>query len=294
MEEVKENFDVNWLSERYPFDVEARNKELEKKMIAHLAQKIDLTLVDVGAGTGSNCLYFIEQLPQRQIWYLVEQNSDLKKATIRRLRDYANYHKYNFQLKKDTIKITAAKRDITVTILNNSLLNLASLVDLKKVDLVLGNAVFDLFSTEQIKQLVNLITNSELAFYHTLSYEGMVFEPADPFDDIFIGTYNEHMERPQSFGNALGKNAHKYMVELFEAMGSSVQTAESTWRIEPEDIKMHYYLLNFMENALTEMNLAPTMNQNFSKWIQRKKDLIITGQQRLEVAHQDIFVLAGA
>ena len=289
-EEEKENFDIDWLSERYPFDIEARDKALESKVIAHLAKKSSITLVDVGAGTGSNCLYFVEQFPQTQKWYLVEQNEELKKATIKRLRDYANYHKYNFERKKDTIKINSTKRNITITILNDSLLNLADLVDLKKVDLVLANAVFDLFSAAQIDQLVSLITQNKLAFYHTLSYEGMLFNPADPFDDVFVTAYNEHMERPQDFGKALGRHASQYMVKLFEATEGTVQSATSLWKIQPMDIKMHYYLLSFMENALAEMDLAPAMQENFKKWIKRKKDLIITGQQHLEIAHMDIFV----
>ena len=45
-----------------------------------------------------------------------------------------------------------------------------------------------------------------------------------------------------------------------------------------------------MENALGEMDLAPAMQQNFEKWVQRKKDLIMLGRQRLEVIHSDVFV----
>ncbi len=289
-EEEKENFDIDWLNERYPFDVEARDKELENKVLAHLDRKESISLVDVGAGTGSNCLYFIQKLSQNQNWYLIEQNAELKKATIRRLKDYASYHKYNFEQKKNTIKISSPKRAIRVTIINDSLLNLAEVVDLKKVDLVLANAVFDLFSAGQLKEVTTIITQNKVAFYHTLSYEGMTFEPADPFDDFFVRAYNEHMERQQDFGKALGKNASAYMVELFEATKHKLQTATSTWKIEPTDIKMHYYLLNFMENALSEMELAPAMQANFEKWTQRKKDLIIMGQQRLLIAHMDIFV----
>jgi len=120
--------------------------------------------------------------------------------------------------------------------------------------------------------------------------KGVTFHPAAPFDDVFVGAYNEHMERPQDFGKALGRKASQYMVELFTAQESAIQSATSTWNIAPIDIKMHYYLLNFMENALGEMDLAPAMQSNFEKWIRRKKDLIITGQQRLEIAHLDIFV----
>ena len=289
-EEEKDNFDIDWLSERYPFDAEARNKELEAKVLEYLGGKSEITLVDVGAGTGSNCLYFIEQLSQNQKWYLVEQDAELKKAIVKRLKDYASYHKYNFERKKDRVTISSTGRKIMVTIINDSLLNLADLVDLKKVDLVLANAVFDLFTADQIKVVVDLVTRHQLAFYPTLNYEGMTFEPVDPFDDVFIDTYNAHMERPQAFGNALGKKASPYMVQLFQEKKQNIQTANSIWQIEPIDIKMHYYLLNFMENALGEMDLAPAMQSNFEKWIQRKKELIITGRQRLEVQHLDIFV----
>lgn len=289
-EEEKDNFNIDWLSERYPFDAEARNKELEANVLAYLGEQSEITLVDVGAGTGSNCLYFIEQLPQNQKWYLVEQDAELKKATVRRLKDYASYHKYNFERKKDTVTISSTSRKITVTVINDSLLNLADLVNLKKVDLVLANAVFDLFTANQIEAVVDLVTQHQLAFYPTLNYEGMTFEPADPFDEVFINTYNAHMERSQAFGNALGKKASAYMVQLFQEKKRDIQTANSVWQIEPIDIKMHYYLLNFMENALGEMELAPAMQSNFEKWIQRKKELIIMGQQRLEVHHLDIFV----
>ena len=98
------------------------------------------------------------------------------------------------------------------------------------------------------------------------------------------------MERPQSFGQALGTKASAYMVEAFEKEGLKVTTASSVWQVGADDIKMHYYLLNFMENALDEMDLVEAKQANFKKWLTRKKELIITRQQRLDVEHLDIFV----
>ena len=292
-EEVEDdNFDIDWLNERYPFDAEARAKGLETKVLNSLEDKEKVTLVDVGAGTGSNCLYFVEQIPQNQKWYLVEQNADLRNATIKRFRGYANYHKYSFERKKDKLSIGSKHKKIEVHLLNDSLLKLDTLVNLKKVDLVLANAVFDLFSAAQISQFVDLITTNKLSFFTTLTYQGMVFSPDDPFDDLFVNTYHAHMERIQAFGKALGKNANEYMVDAFNKNGLKVATAPSTWQVGRDDIKMHYYLLNFMENALEEMNMKEEMQANFQKWLQRKKDLIITRQQRLEVEHLDIFVKA--
>jgi len=290
MEEVvEENFDIDWLNERYPFDAEARNKKLEAKVKEHFSTKAELVFVDVGSGTGSNCLYFIDHFSQSQKWYLVEQNESLKKATIRRFKDYAAYHKYNFEHKKNRIKISSLKKTIVVELVNDSLLNLAQLVDLKKIDLVLANAVFDLFTPKQLTLFTELLVDHQLPFYTTLSYETMKFLPEDPFDDVFIDAYNAHMERPQKAGKALGRKAIQFMIDLFEKRGVSVDITPSNWKIEVDDIKMHYYLLNFMENALGEMDLDASMMANFERWIQRKKDLIITRRQRLEIGHLDIF-----
>ncbi len=290
MEEVEEdNFDIDWLNERYPFDAEARNKALELKVKDHFSDKAELTFVDVGSGTGSNCLYFIDHFPQSQKWYLVEQNESFKKATIRRFKDYAAYHKYTFERKKNRLKISSVKKTVVVELINDSLLNLPQLLDLKKVDLVLANAVFDLFTAKQLTAFTELLIEHRLPFYTTLSYETMNFLPEDPFDDVFIDAYNAHMERPQKTGKALGKKAIRFMVDLFEKHKIRIETAPSTWRIESDDIKMHYYLLNFMENALGEMDLDASMMANFGRWTQRKKDLIITRRQRLEIGHLDIF-----
>lgn len=290
MTEEEENFDRDWLNERYPFDAEARNKALESKVLEHFAAKPSLTMVDVGAGTGSNCLYFFEKFPQDQKWTLVELDKELRNATIKRIRDYANYHKYGFEQRKGKLNIQTPTKKIEVSIVNDSLLNLADLVDLKKVDLVLANAVFDLFSADQMSQFTQILQTHKTPFYTTLNYEGMVFLPEDPFDEVFIDQYDAHMERTQDFGKALGKNISQHIVQTFEKEKRKVEALTSVWKIEEDDIKMHYYLLNFMENALEEMDLDPSMQANFKKWTKRKKDLIITRQQRLEVNHFDVFV----
>lgn len=287
MEEI-ENFDRDWLNERYPFDVAARDKSLETKVLSDLRTNENLVLVDVGAGTGSNTLYFVEKLPQSQHWWLVEQNEALRDATFRRLKDFAAYHKYEFTKKKHTVTIKTPTKVIKVTVLTDSLFNLAQLVPLKKVDLVMANAVFDLFTKVQLEKWVALLQQHQLPFYTTLTYQSMAFQPEDTFDSTFIDLYNQHMERPQESGRAMGKNAANHLVALLQK-NREVATAESTWHVESEDIKMHYYLLNFMENALDEMNLSTSVANNFERWVQRKKDLIIMRQQRLLIRHLDVY-----
>lgn len=285
----EENFDIHWLNERYPFDAEARNKALEGKVLSFLKDIETLYLVDAGAGTGSNCLYFLEKLPQNQYWYLIEQNASLQNATIRRFSDFANYHNYKFLRKKDELFISKPRKEITIKIINDSVFRLPAFIDLPKIHLITANALFDLFTITQIDNFAQILFEHKIPIYTTLSYESMQFSPQDPFDSIFIEQYNNHMERTQPFGKALGKRAGIYFANIFSQNNWTASTQSSTWNIKPDDIKMHYYLLNFMENALEELPLEANVQENFQKWVMRKKNLIIARQQSLTIKHLDLF-----
>ena len=51
------NFDIDWLAERYPFDVEARNKTIEQTAIDYLKTDQPVVIVDIGAGTGLSLIH---------------------------------------------------------------------------------------------------------------------------------------------------------------------------------------------------------------------------------------------
>jgi len=288
----EDNFNADWLNERYPYDSEARNKTIESTALNYLKAKTSLNLVDVGAGTGSNALYLMDKLKQDQSWTFIEMDTTLNPILIRRLKDFALYHKYEWEEQADKYKITTPAKTLSFQILNDSLLNIASLVDLSSVDLVLGNAIFDLLPATQIEAFLSPILKEKGACLFTMNYQEMEFRPTDPFDDNYISLYNKHMERPQAFGRAMGKQAGKKLVQLFKEADWSSQEADSYWQLMEDDIKMHYYLLNFMENALQELDFEVQLKEQFPKWLQRKKELIITRRQQLSIGHLDIFATA--
>ncbi len=287
--EEEEIFEISWLEERYPFDVEARSKELEAMALKPLEKKSVLTLVDIGAGTGSNCLYFIKQLAQNQKWLLIEEKENFKAKIIRRLKDYASFHKYDFEQKKKKISIRSLAKTVQVEIINDSFASPASFANLSKADLILANAAFENRPAAQFHQFAQLILKNKIPCLFTLNYKGVSFEPEDPFDAIFIDLYHTYLERKQHFGNAMGKNSETTILSFFEQKNWLTHSKSSNWKIEQADIKMHYYLLSFIENAIETMGLDLTMQANFQKWLQRKKDLVITRKQQLEIKHLDIY-----
>jgi len=287
-----DNFNADWLNERYPYDSEARDKSVESAALDYLSDKQSLNLVDVGAGTGSNALYLMDKLAQDQSWTFIELDTALNSILIRRLKDFALYHKYEWEVRKEKYFIHTPTKTLSFQILNKSFLNLASLVNVADIDLILANAVFDLLSATQIEQFLDPILREKTACLLTMNYQQMVFTPTDPFDDNYITLYNNHLERTQDFGKAMGKQAGKKLIQLFRKTNWEIQEAESFWQLQEDDIKMHYYLLNFMETALGELDFEAQLKEQFPKWLQRKKDLIITRRQQLSIGHLDIFATA--
>jgi len=131
----EDNFKADWLSERYPYDSEAREKTIEATALNYLKAKTSLTLVDVGSGTGSNALYLMDKLKQDQSWTFIEMDTSLNSILIRRLKDFALYHKYEWDVQKNKYTIITPSKKLSFQILNESLLNVANLVDLSSVDL---------------------------------------------------------------------------------------------------------------------------------------------------------------
>jgi len=201
------NFDIEWLAQRYPFDVEARNKTVEQTAIDYLKTKQSVVIVDVGAGTGSNCLYFLDKLKQDQSWTFIEKDPALAPALIQRLEAYAAFHKYNWSLENGVYKMQTPFNQMTFKIISDTFLQIDQLLDLSKVDLVVANAVFDLLPKVQISQFLDPLIQNKIACLFTLNYTAMKFTPEDPFDQSYIDLYDAHMERPQSFGKAMGKLA---------------------------------------------------------------------------------------
>ena len=76
------SFETNWLDRRYHYDNAARDKNVEKACLNHLKNKSSVTILDIGSGTGSNCLYFLEKMPAVQNWIFVEHDERLSKYAL--------------------------------------------------------------------------------------------------------------------------------------------------------------------------------------------------------------------
>lgn len=69
-----------------------------------------------------------------------------------------------------------------------------------------------------------------LLSYAALSYDGRVaFEPSDALDAAIIAAVGNHQRRDKGFGPALGPDAAKRTIVMFEAVSYFVVNAAADW-----------------------------------------------------------------
>jgi len=70
-------FSSEWLALREAVDHRSRNPALRSKLAARFADRDDIFVVDLGAGTGSNLRAVAPVLPARQQWILIDHDPAL-------------------------------------------------------------------------------------------------------------------------------------------------------------------------------------------------------------------------
>ena len=73
----------NWLALREPADVVARSALLTHEIVDALGRHHPLSVLDLGAGTGSNVRYLAGRLPAPQRWLLVDRDPGASRGHAR-------------------------------------------------------------------------------------------------------------------------------------------------------------------------------------------------------------------
>ena len=81
-------FTAEWLALREPADAAARSERLLQAVAARFTLETNLTVLDVGAGTGANARYLAERLHPQQQWLLVDHDPTLLIEASQRLRGW--------------------------------------------------------------------------------------------------------------------------------------------------------------------------------------------------------------
>lgn len=273
-------FTAEWLALREPVDHRSRSPRITAAVRDWATARWTRTgrplrIIDLGAGTGSNCRYLSEHLPLPQTWRLVDNDSALLDAAAERLDRGRNGR----GLPPTILRVDMELVDLTQA-------NLADLV--AGADLVTASALFDLMSERALRALIGEVARPGHAFLATLTYDGrMRWALADP-DDALVGRLiNQHQLSDKGFGPALGPNACELLDELVKETDGRPKTADSDWVLGPDDASLQGMLLPTW--ALAAKAVAPNETPTIDAWMQRRMAAVATIGSLLVVGHRDVF-----
>jgi len=131
-----------------------------------------------------------------------------------------------------------------------------------------------------------------------LTYDGrVVIEPGHPLDQRVIGLVNTHQRRDKGFGPALGPGATVRLAQLAEAMGFSVELADSDWLLDPDETGIQSALTEgWAAAALEQADAHPgsqrkALKASIQQWRAVRQAEIDGRRSRIRVGHQDALLL---
>ena len=292
---MSEGFSAEWLALREPADAAARSERLLQTVASRFTPETNLTVLDIGAGTGSNARYLAERLHPQQQWLLVDHDPSLLIDASQRLRGWGEAR--GLVVSRDEGAWRVEGEGLAVTFATK----LAELSDLSSASelfidrrLVTASALLDLVSAAWIESLASECRVTGAAGLFALTYDGRIHcSPEEPGDEEVRQLVNEHQHGDKGFGPALGPTACTVAAECFGALGYSVEREASDWHLEPDAAELQRQLIEGWSRAAVQ--LAPDRVAFIQEWTDRRLAHVLEGHSRLVVGHEDLAVwLPGA
>lgn len=298
------DFSADWLALREAADDRARSRELAEALARWAGETPrlgPLSLLDLGAGSGSNLRYLAPLLGARQQWLCVDQDPELLAALLERTASWAGARGLVPTASAEGLTITGPGISWTVAIRGLDLAKGAAALPMEAGTLVVASALMDLVSEPWLRDLVGTCQRHVSPLLAALSYDGRVsLEPPEPLDGLVIALVNGHQGRDKGFGPALGPSATRTLPRLGRSLGCEIQTAQSDWELDPAATKIQEALMSGWAEAAREQireatrasgdDIEPRM-RSLDRWLDARLGHVAAGRSRLRVGHQDLLLL---
>jgi hypothetical protein len=273
-------FSAYWLDLREAADRRARNGALARALVEALQPRAAIAVADLGCGTGSNLRAIAPLLGSRQHWTLIDADQALLDAAEERLATWADGAGHQ----GDELVLCKAEKRIGVAFRRANLVGELEALLATPTDLVTASALFDLVSVPFMVRLARLLAGRS-AFYAVLSYDGTQrFEPPCEDDAALIAAFNAHQRGDKGFGPAAGPDAGKELAAALRAVGYTVSSGDSPWRLASEESLLIGALVEGCANAAAETGLLSS--ERVARWRALRRTGALVG-------HTDTLALPG-
>lgn len=274
-------FSAEWLALREPADRRARNRELEGALSARFALRDEISVLDLGSGTGANLRALAPLLPAKQVWTLTDRDPALLDAAKTALAKWADAS----EEKDGCLHLSRERSRIEVSFRQADLAREAGTLIAGKPNLVTASAFFDLVSPEFIRALASSIASARATFYAALTYNGLQrWTPHRPTDNQMTAAFHQHQMRDKGFGIAAGPIAASQLADQFRINDYMVLEGRSDWRLDGPDRMLVDELVRGYAVAVGETGMVK--DTDIVGWVNVKRTGAIVG-------HEDIFAVPG-
>lgn len=277
-----ETFERAWLDLRESVDHRSRSEALALRLGARWAAEGWKSVVDLGAGTGSNFRYLAPRLPGPQRWRLVDHDRNLLDRA--RLTDEL---------------ISVESTESVLADLSTTGPTLAA-----DADLVTASALLDLVSESWLRALVVSCESTGAGVLMGLTYDGSITwerpesqgppgsipgQLGDPEDEWIRRAVNLHQRGDKGFGPALGPAAADVAEALLRVAGYETWRAPSPWRLGPDDRVLASALIDGWARSAIE--IRPEEAERVRVWAERQQREVEAGTCFPTVGHTDVLAL---
>lgn len=275
-----------WLGQRRRADHRSREQaaDLLEALNAHLksvaAAGEAVTVVDVGAGTGSNLAWLAPRLSCAQRWILVDHDTQVLSALD---------HPEELDGVDEIIQVVGTVQELPALVQEHT----AG----KGPVLITCSALLDVLSTADVEALAETISGPAAdssiaaaapttAALLSLSVTGEVdFSPAHRHDQAIAAAFNAHQRR----NGLLGPDAVEAVAPALGQRGAHTALRSTDWQLDQdEDVLVEQY---FRERAEVAVEHDPGLEAAAKVWVEDRRVQLAAGQLRVRVGHTDVLSL---